>query len=117
MSLGTVITATFATALLTASFASFAKDLYKISVTPGTPACHSLRLLPVEDEVTADISTSGVSGYTMSFSVTGEGDEQVKVTNLFESAHGSMSPTLVIRVGELATVSSGETNRPSGGIA
>lgn len=74
----------------------------------------------VRPGVPASLEVTGPDGYKLSLTITELDQDSIKVVTSLDSSYGSMAPTLIVRPGELGTVSVGDlgldlTVRRSGG--
>jgi hypothetical protein len=103
----------FITALAFSAFAasSFASPpgSYEVSAklshagkTFGAPSA------TVQADKPADIEVSGADGYKLTLTITDLAPDEIQVTANLDSSHGSMAPTVVVRPGQLASVSIGD---------
>lgn len=56
----------------------------------------------------ATLEVSGADGYKLTLTVSEISADEIQVAADLESSHGSMAPTLVVRPGQVASVSVGE---------
>ena len=59
----------------------------------------------VSDGEPARLEVADPDGYTLSLTVTAAGNDRLKIAMHLDSAHGSMSPVMLVGIGEPASVS------------
>ncbi|MEJ7746388.1 MAG: hypothetical protein WKF61_06480 [Luteimonas sp.] len=99
----------FAIALAAASFSSLAANAYKVSANVSH---HGERFaspsVVVEMGVRAEIEVSGPDGYRLMLTVDDAGEGKLRISANLDTAHGAMSPVVIVRAGQSATVSVGD---------
>lgn len=95
--------------LAAASFSVSAADAYSVSLHLfhkgkefGAPS------MVVKSGVQGSMEVSGPDGYKLKLTATDDGPNRMKVSTQLDSAHGAVSPEIIVRPGTQATVSIGD---------
>ncbi len=94
--------------LMCASAARAADETYDIHVTllhQGSP--FATPVMTVQAGEHATIETTGPDAFKLALTATPIDADTVQIAGELESAHGSALPTLIVKTGELATITAG----------
>ena len=98
----------FAVALLS-PVACFAGAIYKVSAqATHAGATFAEPVLFLKEGTAGVVEVSGKEGYKLSLTVSDAGHGHLKVDSQLNSAYGSISPSLVVDEGKVASVSIGD---------
>ena len=98
-----------AAALATTAAAHAGGDEYRISATLSNEGrVIAAPVMSVRGHERATIEVAGADAHMFALTVTGVDAETVQVEAEVESAHGSMQPTMLVRLGEPASVTVGK---------
>lgn len=100
------ISLTLATFALVVSAKCFATTAYQVTANLShNGESFGSQVAVVRSDTQALVELSGPKGYQLGFTVTDLAEDEIRVAATLDSAHGSISPVIVLRPGLPATVS------------
>ena len=102
-----VLLSCFAATLVAASSDGFAAQTYKVTASlSNSGQVFGSPTVVVQSGTQAEIAVTGENAYKLKLTVSPAGADKLKVAATLESQYGSISPVIVVRTGQPASVSS-----------
>ena len=96
--------------LLTVSLQASAKDnLYKLAFHISQGKTEASPTIVVKEGSPGTVQVLGTDGYSLTATATDAGQGKIKVSLVYKSASSSSAPTLIVREGQEASLTQGET--------